>query len=154
MPKPKKDGKRKKQNKTIVHPTIFVIEGTLRSFDGTMLELHTQVTTEEWTEIVKETLRYKIFIDCLKETASPILRESWSVEDDWWRVQLELSISRMRNIDPLLVINLSRTEAEIKAADTEKMKKNAASVVEQIRQLHGTSSKPPSDSSTIEVSDL
>jgi hypothetical protein len=96
MSKPKK---KKEQN-----PTLFVLDGSIRYYeDGSMLELHSKITPDEWDHIVAETVKYKCFVDCLKEIACPSLDESWTKEDEWYRHQLEVSISRMRNIDALLV---------------------------------------------------
>lgn len=86
------------------HPTLFVLDGSIRWYeDGSMLELHARITPEEWEMIVSDTIKYKLFIDCLKQIACPILEDPWTDEDDWFRVQLDVAISRMRNIDPLLV---------------------------------------------------
>lgn len=101
MPKKaNKPKRRKKEN----HPTLFVFNGSIRYFDdGSMLELHAQVSDGEWTKIVEETISYKVFVECLKEYVCPQLQEHWAPEDDWYRVQLGVAISRMKNIDPLIV---------------------------------------------------
>ena len=40
------------------HPTIFVMDGSIHVFEeGTMLELHTQITQDEWTIIVDDTVK-------------------------------------------------------------------------------------------------
>lgn len=91
---------RKKQKK---YPTIFVFEGSIRCYnEGSMLQLYTQITPEEWDIIVSDTIKYHIFITCLKETAIPALNEEWTEQDDWFRKQLEKAVARIRNIDPLL----------------------------------------------------
>lgn len=85
------------------HPTIFVFQGSIHQYDdGSMLELHTQVTTEEWENITEETIKYKIFLDCLKEIAIPKLEETWDKEDEWFREELNIALSRIKNIDPLM----------------------------------------------------
>jgi hypothetical protein len=101
----------KKKRKQEPHPTLFVLDGTIRYYDdGSMLELHTSVTVEEWQQIILETIRYKVFVDCLKETAFPILKEKWTKEDDWWRLQLNTACGRMRNIDPLFFISINQDD--------------------------------------------
>lgn len=125
---------KKKADKAILHPALFAFEGAVHYFpEGTMLELHSQVTAEEWSMIVEETIKYKLFVDCLKEVAYPILDEKWSEEDDWFRIQLDLSISRMRNIDPLLIAK--HDQETIKQSYTKMMKDNAGSMVEFIKQV-------------------
>jgi hypothetical protein len=94
--------KKKSRGKKTAHPTLFVFKGVIRYYEaGSMLELHAQVTPEEWDEIVKDTVEYSVFLNCLKETACPRLDEPWTTDDEWFRLQLEVSISRIRNIDPL-----------------------------------------------------
>lgn len=129
--KPPKSTKRRKEES---HPTLFVWEGEIRMYeDGGMLGLHTQITTEEWEMIVEQTVSYKVFLECLKQVACPILGESWDKEDDWFRVQLDVAVSRMRNIDPLLVA--SHDQKVMAEAFTEKMQKNATEVQELVEQL-------------------
>jgi hypothetical protein len=99
MAKPKKEP----------HPTLFVLEGSVRWFkDGSMLELHAQITPEEWMLIVSETVKYQVFVECLKEVACPILEDGWTQEDEWGLLQMRVAVSRMRNIDPLLVAKFNR----------------------------------------------
>jgi len=116
------------------HPTIFSFNGSINVYeDGTMLELHTAITDEEWDMIVEETVKYKIFLECLKETGAPKLNEPWDEEDDWFRIQLGVAVSRMKNIDPLLVAKFD--QEEIKKAFTAKMEKGAESMLKLIEQV-------------------
>lgn len=130
--------KQKKKNKSpkAKHPTLFCFGGSIRYYeDGSMLELHSQITAEEWEIIIDETVKYKIFLECLKTVACPILGETWDEEDDWFRVQLDIAVSRMRNIDPILVAK--HNQDVIKTEMEKKMKRNAAEVqllVEQMRE--------------------
>jgi hypothetical protein len=115
MAKPKKEP----------HPTLFVLEGSVRWFkDGSMLELHAQITPEEWMLIVSETIKYQVFVECLKEVACPILEDNWTQEDEWGLLQMQIAVSRMRNIDPLLVAKFDR-EA-IKTEYSKLMRENGA----------------------------
>lgn len=128
----KKTSKKPKRKES--HPTLFVWEGEIRVYEeGTLLGLHTQITTEEWELIVEQTIQYKVFLECLKQVACPILGEAWDEEDDWFRIQLDISISRMRNIDALLVA--SHDQKAIAQAHTEKMRKNATEVQELVEQM-------------------
>lgn len=112
------------------HPTLFVLEGVIQHYEeGTMLELYSNITQEEWLIIIEETVKYKVFLECLKEVACPGLNESWDDRDDWYRIQLEVAVSRMRNIDPLAVAKYD--QKAIKSAYTEKM----LSSTKEIRQL-------------------
>jgi hypothetical protein len=128
--------KKKKSKRKEPNPTLFVWDGSIRLYeDGSILQLHTQITNTEWTLVVEETIKYKIFLECLKQVACPLLGEPWTEEDDWFRVQLEVAVSRIRNIDPLLVA--SYDQEKIAKAYTKKMEKNAKEVqdlVEQMRQ--------------------
>ena len=127
MTKPKSKPKRKKEP----HPTLFVLEGAIRVYeDGSMLELHTQITQEEWEIIVSETIHYKVFLECLKTVACPILEEPWAEEDDYFRVQMEVAVSRMRNIDALLVASFD--QKEIMRAYTKKAQRNAQALKAEI----------------------
>lgn len=127
--------KKKKKNRIIIeHPTMFVHEGSIKVFsEGSMLQLHMEVTPEEWQQIVKETVEYQTFLECIKKVACPILREPWDEEDDWYRLQLEIAISRMRNIDPLLVASVN--VEELTKAYTEKMTANAKEVMALVKSL-------------------
>lgn len=125
--------------------------------DGSMLDLHTNVTDEEWKTMVTDTVKYKVFVECLKETAMPILGERWEEEDDWFRVQLEIAVSRMRNIDPLLVASFDQTE--LTKSYSKKMQTNAKEVqgmVEDVREARKTAftSELDGDNDITPVSDL
>lgn len=130
---------KKKNGKKEPHPTIFVLEGSIRWFkDGSMLELHTQIKPEEWKIIVDETIRYKIFVECLKTTACPILEDSWTEEDEWFLFQLGVAVSRMRNIDPLLVASVDQDS--IRDQYTQLIQKNAKLAKEEIDNILKTQS--------------
>lgn len=116
------------------HPTLFVIDGTIKCYDdGSMLELHGQITDDEWRLIVEETIRYKVFIECLRDVACPMLQESWSEEDKWFCKELDVAVSRMRNIDPFLVS--THDQKKLIEAFASKMKMNAAAVQEMIEDI-------------------
>ena len=127
--------KKKKKNRVIIeHPTMFVHEGVIKVYEeGSMLELHMQLKPEEWTEIVQETIKYYHFLECIKTVACPILKEPWDEMDDYYRIQLELAISRMRNIDALLVASVN-TEELVKAY-TAKMTTNATEVMDLVKSV-------------------
>lgn len=126
----KKKPKRKKEKQ----PTLFAFNGSIQLFnEGSMLELHSQITSEEWVMIVEETIKYKIFLECLKNIAVPILQEDWSKEDEWFIVQLNIAISRMKNIDPLLVA--SHNQEAICDIYTKQMKNNAEEVRKAILEI-------------------
>jgi hypothetical protein len=110
------------------HPTLFVFDGSIQHYeDGTMLELYSNITSEEWAIIIEDTIRYKIFLDCIKEIACPILGEAWDNEDEWYRLQLEVAVSRIRNIDPLAVAKYD--QKSIKDAFADKISNNAKEVL-------------------------
>lgn len=125
-----KQPKRRKET----HPTLFVFEGTIRCYeDGSMLELHTQVQPEEWEQIVMETVKYYVFVQCLKTTGMPLLGENWEEYDDYVRVQLEVAVSRMRNIDPLLVAKFD--QKALTDNYTKQMQDGAIQVDEVVTQV-------------------
>lgn len=123
-----------KRQKKIIHPTLFVLEGSIKHFeDGSMLELHSKVTAEEWELITEETVKYKVFLDKLKDVALPILEEQWDKEDEYFRLQMEVAVSRIRNIDALLVAKHNITTI---GDEYEKMmRKNAKEVLELIEKV-------------------
>lgn len=121
-------------SKRDTHPTIFVLEGTIRCYeDGTMLQLYSLVTTEEWEMIVEETIKYKLFVECLKEVGCPKLNEPWDEEDEWYRLQLGIAASRIRNIDPLLYAK--HKQEEIKNKYIQQMESNAPEVIQLIENI-------------------
>lgn len=130
MPKKSSKPKRRKEK----HPTLFVFGGSVRYYDdGSMLELHSAVSQEEWTKIVEETIAYKVYVECLKEYACPQLEEEWSSEDDWYRVQLGVAVSRIKNIDPLLVAKNDQTIIKKKYLET--MKSSVGDIHKMIREF-------------------
>lgn len=121
-------------SKKDTHPTIFVLDGTIRCYeDGSMLQLHSLITDDEWELIVEETVKYKLFVDSLKEVGCPHLNEPWDEEDEWFRLQLDVAISRIRNIDPLLLAKFDQTQ--IKAKYQNQMKNNAHEVLKLVDQV-------------------
>ena len=116
------------------HPTLFVFDGTVRWYkEGSMLELQSKVTLEEWEMITADTVHYKVFVECLKNVACPILEEPWTKEDDWFRVQMEIAVSRIRNLDPLLVAKYD--QKKIMQEYKKKAQKNAQLLKAEINQL-------------------
>lgn len=130
MSKKSKKGPKRKNN----HPTLFVFDGSIRYYpNGSMLELHTAVTEEEWGLITEETVKYKIFLECLKEVAYPALDEKWTKEDDWFRLQLEIATSRIRNIDPMAMIRWQ--EKAIKEEYVKKMLDGSKQMIDLIKEM-------------------
>jgi len=126
--------KKKKQDQAIVHPTIFVHDGTLKYYEeGSMLQLHTLVNDEEWAEIVEDTIQYLAYVECLKTIAFPMLSEPWTEEEEWYRVQLELAVSRIKNIDPILAA--TQDVEAIMAKYSAKMRRNAAETAADIERM-------------------
>jgi hypothetical protein len=139
------------------HPTLFVFDGSIRHYeDGSMLELHSKVTSDEWDSIISDTVHYKCFVECLKETACPSLEEPWTDEDDWFRVQLNVAVSRMRNIDALLVAKYN--QKKIKEVYSDRMGKSVEEVkvmIEQARKEQKEFIKTRlDDEGTLSVTDL
>jgi len=121
----------KKPKKKEPHPTLFAFDGGIRWFkEGSMLELHAQVTPEEWMIIVSDTIKYKVFIECLKEVACPILEDNWTAEDEWFLLQMGVAVSRLRNIDPLLIAKFN-SEA-IKQEYTKLMRANGSAAKKEL----------------------
>lgn len=116
------------------NPTIFVLEGTIRCYeDGSMLQLQSLITSVEWEAIVEETVKYKLFVDSLKETGCPLLGEPWDEEDDWFRLQLDVAVSRMRSIDPLLLSK--HDQKAIRDKYDNQIRANAPEVLKLIEQV-------------------
>lgn len=129
-------GKRSRNKKARrEHPTIFVLDGALTHYEeGSMMELYTKITPEEWKHITEETVKYKLFLEVLKETAYPVLKETWDKNDDWWRLQLEVSITRMREVDPMAFVAIN--QEAIKKSYTEQARVNAEEMVKTIKLMH------------------
>lgn len=116
------------------HPTLFVFEGSIRHYEeGSMLQLESLVTQDEWELIIEETVKYKVFLDKLKDVAFPILKEVWDKEDEYFRIQLDVAVSRIRNIDPLLVAK--HNTQEIGESYEKLMKTNAEEVLKLIDKV-------------------
>jgi hypothetical protein len=146
-------GKKSRQKKKKAeHPTVFVFDGAIRHHEeGSMFHLHTQVTTEEWQQIVRETIEYKIFAECLKDVAFPILKETWTKIEDWWRLQLGIAVTRMKEIDPMIFLGINQDK--IRAQYTQKIQANAQAVVEDIKNIRETM-RIVQDNSKADVSEL
>ncbi len=147
-----KRSRAKKEAKAEPHPTLFVLDGAIQNYDGSMLELNTQIDEEGWKEIVIGTIQYFIFLDCLKTIACPILKEEWTKEDDWYRLMLEVNIGRMKNLDPLYIISIDQDK--IRKAFEAKIKANAAEVVEDIKRIRAQQEGFMSDHTRTHVSEL
>jgi hypothetical protein len=116
------------------HPTLFALDGSIRCYDdGSMLQLYSQVTATEWESIVEETIKYKIFVECIKDICCPKLQEPWDQEDEWYKLQLEVSVSRMRNIDPVLVAKFN--QENIRNSYKEQMEQNIPQVIKFIETV-------------------
>ena len=126
--------KKKKKQKAQEHPTLFSLEGSIRHYEqGSMLQLYSLITNEEWEAIVEETVKYSVFVSCLKEVAFPILKEQWTEEDEWFKLQLELAISRMRNIDAMLLLKYD--ENKLKEEYSSKMRTNGIELMKIIEEM-------------------
>ena len=122
------------KNKKQKHPTLFAFDGALHVYeDGTMIELYSAVTSKEWEMITEETVKYKVFLECLKEVAVPKLKEPWDKEDEWFKIQLGVAVSRMKQIDPLLIAKYN--QEEIKKSFSKEMEKGAESMLEYIEHV-------------------
>lgn len=132
--------------------TYFMIDGTLLRFDGTMLELNSKVTSQEWESIALETLTYKIFVDCLKTVGMPMLDETWTTKDEFILQQLNLSVSRIRNLDALLLLKVN--QEELRTQFIAKMKAGATELNGMITQYRQANEITKSKSDTINVSEL
>jgi len=142
-----------KKKKKETHPTLFVLEGSIRHFEkGTMLELYSKITPKEWEQIVEETLKYSIFVQCLKEVAFPVLKEAWTKDEEWFRLQLEVALSRIRNIDPLLVAKYDH----IRIAEQYKkqMKDNSVAVLEMVEEVRSENKRLLEEQLFTKVSNL
>lgn len=114
-------------------PTLFVLEGSIQMYDGSMLELHTKLDEEQWLQIVKETIEYYVFIKALQQTGMPAIRERWTPLCQYFLEGLEVSVSRMRNIDPLLVTK--HDQEELLRLYTAKMEEGAKEALVRMEQI-------------------
>lgn len=112
-----------------------------------MLELYTKITSEEWASIVEDTIKYKVYVECLKAIAVPRLDEVWTAEDDWFRYQLGVAVSRMRNIDCLFVAKFN--QKEIKKVYSEAMVSGAVEINKLIENIRSQRVSVSTSSDTI-----
>ena len=139
--------KKNKEKKKKKNPTHFVLGGQILEYNGSMLELHAQVDSKEWKVILEETISFKVFVECLKEVGMPLLEEEWEKEDQKQLDTLILSVSRIRNIDPLLTASINQDE--LKKKYTAKMKLGASDIDKMVKEIRATEIEDKS-----EVSDL
>jgi hypothetical protein len=151
-----KKSRQKKARRNEPHPTIFVLDGTIQHFpDGSMMELYTGVTPDEWQEIVISSVQFKIFLDCLKDVACPLLHEVWTKEDEWYRLMLEHNISRMRNLDPMIFLPIDQDEIKRKFEDKIRTQSiEVAADIKKFRDQHYSFLGERSDHSSTDVSEL
>lgn len=114
-------------------PCLFVLEGGIRLYDQSMSSLHVQIAPEEWGLIVGETVRYHLYMKALKEVGMPALGEKWTKLFEYFLRGLEVNISRMRNIDAILVASIDNDK--ILKAYKDKMSFNAEQVKAEIEVL-------------------
>lgn len=133
----------------------FSLEGSIFTFPGSMLELASKVTPSEWDQMIRDTVHYKLFIECVKEIACPRLEEPWTTDDNLYLVELSRSIDKMRNIDPLLVAK--HNQKDIKEAFVNKMNINIEdlkNMIDGIRAQSADAAAKLKQSETINVSNL
>jgi len=112
-----------------------------------MLQLHAAMKPAEWSIVITDTLMYTAYLRALKEVAYPSLQEQWTEEEDSCLRGLERSVSRMRNIDALLVARVERefpegTLSGLTQAYCTRMRQSAGdlnALIERIRSETATS---------------
>ena len=142
------------------NPTLFVFDGGIKHYEsGSMLELYSQLSTEEGELVTAETIKYKVFLDKLKTVACPILEEIWDEEDEWFRVQMEVAVSRIRNIDPLLaakhnVKSIGEDYEKYMSTNAKEVLKYVEQVKEENKELLRTKYNIPGDDDITNISSL
>ena len=116
-----------------VNIAYFVFEGSIREFEGSIMGLQSQLSDDEWRQIINETISYKVFLKCLKRTGMPLLGEKWDNDDDQFIVGLTESVSAMKRLDPIL--SGSVNEKKLKKIYTVKMKDGADGINELIKKV-------------------
>jgi hypothetical protein len=89
--------------------TLFACDGSIRIYKGRLLELYSQISQPEWDAIVEETVKYKVFLECLRDNISKI-GEEWTKKDDRFISKLESTISDMSDIDRFAVAKFNQNE--------------------------------------------
>jgi len=133
---------------TKIKVSHFVLEGDIKEFEGSVIELRSQVSDDEWVQIINETVAYKVFLKCLKKVGMPLLGERWDKEDDKFIIWLTESVSNMKILDPILVSSVN--EKKLKKIYTTKMQDGADSMGKLIKDV----AKDLKSSKRSEVSDL
>ena len=126
----------------------FVFEGSIREFEGSIMGLQSQLSDDEWKQIINETISYKVFLKCLKRTGMPLLGEKWDSDDDQFIVGLTESVSAMKKLDPILTGSVN--EKKLKKIYTVKMKDGADGINELVKDV----AKDLKSSKRSQVSDL
>ena len=142
------DAKEDAEEDTKIRVSRFALEGDIKEFEGSVIELRSQVSDDEWIQIVNETVAYKVFLKCLKKVGMPLLGETGEKEDDKFIVWLTESVSNMKILDPILVSSVN--EKKLKKIYTTKMQDGADNMSKLIKDV----AKDLKSSKRSEVSDL
>jgi hypothetical protein len=92
---------------------------------------------KEWKLIVEETIKYSLFVECLKDVGCPDLNEPWEDQDEYFRKQLNNTVSKIKDIDPILVSKYD--QQLIKQSYAKQMRNNASEFLkyaDQVRAEH------------------
>jgi len=90
--------------------TVFAIAGTVHEYQGSLLELRTTLSEHEWKSIIVETVKYRIFMECVKKHAIKKLDERWSKSEKEVLKGLKQTIEKMQQLDPLLVATVDQNQ--------------------------------------------
>jgi len=131
-----------------INTVYFVFEGSIREFEGSIMGLQSQLSDDEWRQIINETISYKVFLKCLKKVGMPLLGEKWDNDDDQFIIGLTESVSAMKKLDPILTGSVN--EKKLKKLYTVKMKDGADGINELVKDV----AKDLKSSKRSQVSDL
>lgn len=131
-----------------INTVYFVFEGSIREFEGSIMGLQSQLSDDEWRQIINETISYKVFLKCLKKVGMPLLGEKWDNDDDQFIIGLTESVSAMKKLDPILTGSVN--EKKLKKIYTVKMKDGADGINELVKDV----AKDLKSSKRSQVSDL
>lgn len=131
-----------------INTVYFVFEGSIREFEGSIMGLQSQLSDDEWRQIINETISYKVFLKCLKKVGMPLLGEKWDNDDDQFIIGLTESVSAMKKLDPILTGSVN--EKKLKKLYTVKMKDGADGINELVKNV----AKDLKSSKRSQVSDL
>ncbi len=121
--------------------TTFIFQGQILQHDGSIFSLKTQVSSDEWLNIVVDTVKYAIYLECMKQAVN-LLEDNtitWTTADDEYITQLRSTVSSIIETDPISVSNIDQNK--IRNDYFTEMRKNIVLLKNQISIIKAVSGR-------------